>query len=94
MHVLRWVGLAIVVAIAVAYVQPIRAYLEAKDDVQARRAERAQLLREQATKKRELAISATDAYLEREARRLGLVREGERLFVVSDVRESAVESLR
>jgi cell division protein FtsB len=94
MHVLRWVGLAIVVAIAVAYVQPIRAYLEAKDDVQARRAERAQLLRERATKKRELAISATDAYLEREARRLGLVREGERLFVVSDVRESAVESLR
>jgi hypothetical protein len=93
-HLVRWIGLAVVLAIAVAYVQPIRAYLGAKDDVRERRAERAHLLREKAEKRRELAISVTDAYLEAEARRLGLVREGERLFIVTEVRKSAIGSLR
>jgi cell division protein FtsB len=71
-----------VLAIAIAYVQPIRAYFDAKDDVAERRAERSALLREQAELRHELALTETDPFLEREARRLGLVRPGEQLFIV------------
>ena len=81
-HVLRWLGAAVVLAIAIAYVQPIRAYFDAKDDVATRKVERSVLLREQAELRKELALTETDAFLEREARRLGLVRPGEQLFIV------------
>lgn len=82
-HVQRWLGAAVVLAIAIAYVQPIRAYFDAKDDVATRQVERAALLREQADLRRAVALTETDAFLEREARRLGLVRPGERLFIVA-----------
>lgn len=81
-HVLRWLGAAVVLAIAIAYVQPIRAYFDAKSDVVTRKAERSSLLHEQARLREELALTETDAFLEREARRLGLVRPGEQLFIV------------
>lgn len=81
-HVLRWLGAAVVLAIAIAYVQPIRAYFDAKADVVTRKAERSSLLREQAHLRKERALTETDAFLEREARRLGLVRPGEQLFIV------------
>jgi cell division protein FtsB len=87
--VLRWLGVAVVLAIAIAYVQPIRAYLEAKDDVATRQAERSALLREQAKLRHEAELTDTQAFLEREARRLGLVRPGEQLFIVSGAQESA-----
>jgi hypothetical protein len=86
-HLLRWLGFAVVLAIAIAYVQPIRAYLSAKDDVATRKVERSTLLREQVTLHRELELTETDSFLEREARKLGLVRPGERLFIVSDGRD-------
>jgi hypothetical protein len=85
--VLRWLGAAVVLAIAIAYVQPIRAYFDAKNEVATRQAERAALLREQSLLRKELARTETDAFLEREARRLGLVRPGERLFIVSGAGE-------
>lgn len=69
-------------AIAIAYVQPIRAYFDAKGEVATRKVERSSLLREQAQLRKELALTETDAFLEREARRLGLVRPGEQLFIV------------
>lgn len=86
-RLLRWLGAAVVLAIAIAYVQPIRAYFEAKDEVATRRAERSALLREQAQLSHELALTETTSFLEREARRLGLVRTGEQLFIVSGVGE-------
>lgn len=88
-RLLRWLGAAVVLAIAIAYVQPIRAYFDAKDDVATRKAERSTLLREQAQLRRELALAQTESFLEREARRLGLVRPGERLFIVSGAGEPA-----
>jgi hypothetical protein len=87
-HLLRWLGAAVVLAIAIAYVQPIRAYFDAKDDVAKRQDERSALLREQAELRKELAFSETDAFLEREARRLGLVRAGEQLFIVKGAEDS------
>ena len=80
--VLRWLGLAVVLVIALGYVQPLRAYLDAREQVQTRSADIAKLERERDTLERRLQFTDTDAFIEREARRLGLVRPGERLFIV------------
>jgi cell division protein FtsB len=91
---LRWLGIAVVLAIAIAYVQPIRAYLEARGDVAERRIERDALLRRQAVLERQLELASTDEFLVREARRsLGLVRPGERLFIVSGLEEQGAADL-
>jgi hypothetical protein len=74
-----------VCAIAIAYVQPIRAYMDARTDVAERRAEKRALLRRQAALEHRLELAGGEAFVEREARRLGLVRPGERLFVVKGV---------
>ena len=79
---LRLLGAAALVAIALAYVSPLRAYLDARSVVAARKAEVAEIEREQAKLERRLAQSGTDEFVEQEARRLGLVRPGERLFIV------------
>jgi cell division protein FtsB len=82
---LRWLGLAVVVVIALGYVQPLRAYLDARREVEARSADIAVLEGERRALERRLAVTGTDAFIEREARRLGLVRPGERLFIVKGV---------
>jgi cell division protein FtsB len=79
---LRWLGLAVVLAIALGYVQPLRAYLDARGEAQARSTDIGKLERERETLERRLEFTGTDAFIEREARRLGLVRPGERLFIV------------
>jgi cell division protein FtsB len=79
---LRWLGLAVVLVIALGYVQPLRAYLDAREQAQTRSADIAKLERERDTLERRLEFTDTDAFIEREARRLGLVRPGERLFIV------------
>lgn len=72
-------------AIAIAYVQPIRAYIDARADVVERRAEKRALLRRQAVLEHRVELAGGEAFAEREARQLGLVRPGERLFVVKGV---------
>ena len=84
---LRSVAALVFLAIAFAYVHPLRSYLDARAKVAARRAE----VKELARKKRELseraALAGTSAFVEREARRLGLVKPGERLFIVKGLRD-------
>ena len=82
---LRWLGLAVVLVIALGYVQPLRAYLDARDEVAVRQADIAVLDGERQRLERRLEFTGTDAFIEREARRLGLVRPGERLFIVKGV---------
>jgi hypothetical protein len=82
---LRLLGIGVVCAIAVAYVQPVRAYLDARGEVAARVAKKSAVLERRAALEAQLAETRTDAFVEREARRLGLVRPGERLFVVKGV---------
>ena len=79
--------LAVIAAIAFAYVQPIRAYLAAQDDIAQHRAQRSSLLHQQAGLRHQLALVETDAFVEREARRIGLVRPGETLYVVKGVQK-------
>ena len=79
---LRWLAVAVIGVIAFAYVHPVRSYLHARDQVEARRAELGTLERERQELARRLALSETDQFLVEEARRIGLVRPGERLFIV------------
>jgi cell division protein FtsB len=78
----RLLGAGALVVIAFAYVSPLRAYLDARREVAEHSAELALLEREQAKLERRLAASGTDQFVEQEARRLGLVRPGEQLFIV------------
>jgi cell division protein FtsB len=91
---LRWLGVAALVAIALSYVHPLRSYRAARASVAERRAELAALERENARLEQRLALSGEDAFVEREARRLGLVRPGERLFIVKGVEAWKTPSVR
>jgi cell division protein FtsB len=84
--VLRWLGVAVIVAIALAYVHPLRSYREARSEVADRRAEIAEIERETELLRQQLARAGRDEFVLREARELGLVRPGERLFIVKGVR--------
>ena len=91
---LRWLGLAVVLVIALGYVQPLRAYLDARDEVAVRQADIAVLEGERQRLERRLEFTGTDAFIEREARRLGLVRPGERLFIVKGVESAKKAQIR
>jgi cell division protein FtsB len=84
---LRWLGVAVLLAIGVAYVHPLRSYSAAKERVVERRAELAGLQHEIADIDRRIALSGEKSFVERQARLLGLVRPGERLFIVQGVDE-------
>ena len=73
--------------IAVGYVQPLRAYQDAQDGVAVRQAQVDRLARANAALEERLAEAETSGFVEREARRLGLVKPGERLFVMSGIDE-------
>lgn len=79
---LRWIGIAILLVVAVGYVQPLRAYREAEEDVAARRAQVERLEQRNTRLEEHLEEAGTNEFIERSARRLGLVKPGERLFHV------------
>jgi hypothetical protein len=81
----RWLALVLAGVVAFLYYHPLRSYLETRRELRTRTAE-VQLL---AARKRQLehrlAVQTSDAALLREARRLGYVEEGERLFIVKGI---------
>jgi cell division protein FtsB len=79
----RWIAVGVLVAIGLAYVQPVRSYLDSRGKVGERRAEVAKLEAEHRALEREIEVAETPVFVEREARKLGFVRPGERLFVVT-----------
>ncbi len=85
---------SVLAAIALAYVQPLRAYLGARNEVAKSEAAVAVLERRNRSLERRAAFAATDEFVEREARRLGLVRPGERLFIVQGTEERKKARLR
>lgn len=82
---LRLLALGVVVFAGFLYYQPLSSYLERREAL-AQRSDEVAILR---ARKRELerrfAASQSPEALAREARRLGLVKEGERLFIVKGV---------
>jgi len=82
---LRWLAVGAIVLVALLYARPLRSYLGTKHalaqkaaDVQALEAQNRQL-------RDRLATANTTEALQREARRLGLVRPDERLFIVKGI---------
>lgn len=70
------------IAIALAYIQPIRSYFHAKDNLMAEQELRTALLQKQGVLRHRIDLVGTEDFIAREARRIGLVRPGEHLFIV------------
>jgi cell division protein FtsL len=82
---LRWIGAAIFVVIAVSYIHPLTSYRHAQREVRDRQAAITALERDNTELTKKLMDAGKSDYVIREARRLGLVREGEHLFIVKGV---------
>ena len=81
----RLLALAGVLFVAFLYWKPAHSYLRTKHTLEARQAEVHALQSEKARLEKRLAQAGTKAQLVREARRLGLVKPGERLFIVRGI---------
>jgi cell division protein FtsB len=79
---MRWLALAVAVFIGFLYYRPISAYIETRRELERRAADVRALEEERTAIQRRLARAADPYTVERQARRLGLVRPGERLFIV------------
>ena len=67
------------------YYHPLASYLETRSELGARRAQVVALRAEKVRLERRLARTMSDAALAREARRIGYVKPGERLFIVKGI---------
>lgn len=77
--------MAVLALVALLYVQPLQSYRETRGSLLEREAEVQALQQEQERLQRRLAVQTSEVALVREARRLGYVKPGERLFVVKGV---------
>lgn len=83
----RFVAVGALVLVALLYYRPLKAYVEARGELGQRRQVVQRLQAEKAALERQLASSTSLATLSREARTLGYVRAGERLFVVKGIQQ-------
>ena len=81
----RLLAIAGLVLVAFLYWKPTFTYMHTKAELQARKAEVRQLQDERARLQQRIAEADTGSQLVREARRLGLVKPGERLFIVRGI---------
>jgi cell division protein FtsB len=81
----RLLALGVVAFAGFLYYQPLASYLERREAL-ARRTDEVEVLRARKRElERRLEASKSPEALAREARRLGLVKKGERLFIVKGV---------
>ena len=83
----RWrlVVVAAVVLMAFFYYRPLRAYFDTRHALQDRRSEVQRLQAQKRRLQHRLAVASSPTELELEARRLALVKPGERLFIVKGI---------
>jgi cell division protein FtsB len=82
---LRWLAVGAILLVALLYARPLRSYLSTKHDLARRAADVRALRVENRDLQRRLADANTPQALQREARRLGLVHPGEKLFIVKGI---------
>jgi hypothetical protein len=82
---MRWLVLAVALFIGFLYYRPISAYFETKRELERRAADVRALEEDRRAIERRLAGAEEPYAIERQARRLGLVRPGERLFIVKGI---------
>lgn len=83
----RWAALGIAVLLGLLYYRPVHAYLDTKHTLQVRTAEVQTLTERKQQLEQRLAEIRSGSTLVRGARRLGLVKPGERLFIVRGIPE-------
>ena len=83
----RLLVLGAMVLVAFLYYRPLTSYVQTRSDVQRRQDEVASLQAEKTRLEQKLARSNGVSALRREARRIGYVRPGERLFIVKGIPE-------
>jgi cell division protein FtsB len=81
----RLLAVAGLALIAFLYWKPAHAYLHAKHQLEASRADVRALRTERTRLQRQIAQAGTGNQFVAEARRLGLVKPGERLFIVKGI---------
>jgi cell division protein FtsB len=82
---MRWVALGAIVLVGLLYARPLKSYFETKHELAQRTAEVRSLQADRRALQHRLAESSTGEALTQQARRLGLVRPGERLFIVKGI---------
>jgi cell division protein FtsB len=82
---MRWVAVGAIVLVGLLYTRPLRSYVQTKHDLARRSADVRALQADRRALQHRLAESSTGEALAQQARRLGLVRPGERLFIVKGV---------
>jgi cell division protein FtsB len=85
--VVRWAAVATLVVVALLYYRPVKSYLETRASLQQRQAEVQELRAKRNDLARRLEDADTPEALARRARKLGLVKPGEQLFIVKGIEE-------
>ena len=81
----RWLALIAVMLVGFLYYKPLRSYFGTRADLTRRSAEVRALRAQKRLLERRVALVDSGQDLIRQARRLGLVKPGERLFIVKGV---------
>jgi len=81
----RLLAIGALVLVAFLYWKPLHTYLHTKHELQSTRAQIASLRAEEVRLRRSIARANTGPELIRQGRLLGLVRPGERLFIVRGI---------
>jgi cell division protein FtsB len=81
----RWLGVGAICLIGLLYYRPLHTYVDTRQTLVERAGEVASLRDERRQLERKLADSTSESALVREARQLGLVKPGERLFIVRGI---------
>ena len=87
MPIMRWAAVATLAVVALLYYRPLHSYVETRSSVQERKAEVRELRANRDELARRLREADTPEALARRARKLGLVKPGEELYIVKGVEE-------
>jgi cell division protein FtsB len=84
---MRWAAVVTLAVVALLYYRPLRSYVETRSSVQERQAEVRELRAKRDELARRLEEADTPEALARRARKLGLVKPGEELYIVKGVED-------
>jgi len=82
---MRWVAVGAIVLVGLLYARPLRSYVHTKHELAQRADEVRSLKADRRALQHQLAESSTGEALTQQARRLGLVHPGEKLFIVKGI---------
>ena len=85
--VLRWAAVATLAVVALLYYRPLKSYVDTRSSLRDQQAEVRELRTRRDGLARRLEEADTPEALARRARKLGLVKPGEQLFIVKGVAE-------